>query len=95
MKALGRICCNLVNLTVKLHVPRIDTRTVNPRVVEVVLASFYEQNFQVMIQVRKAPSYHAATAAATTNNDIKLVWNRHDCTMIQFLICNFAHTKEI
>jgi hypothetical protein len=57
------------SLTIQLHVPWIDTRTVHPRIVEVRLSSFDKHDLEIMVQISQPASNDAtATPLVTTQH---------------------------
>jgi len=62
---------------VEFHISGIDSWSEDPRVVEIALAAFDEEDLEVVVEVCKSSSNDAARASTSTNDDIYLIWNRH------------------
>ena len=48
-----------------------------PWVVQVVFASFNQQDLEIMVQVSKSTGDYAAGAATTADNDVHFLWDGH------------------
>lgn len=60
------------SLAVQLHVPRVDTWTENPWVVQVVFSALNQEDLEIVIQIRQSTRDYASTRPSTTHDDINL-----------------------
>lgn len=65
------------SLAVQLHVPRVDTRTENPWVVEVVLSSLNQEDLEVVVEIGESSSHNTTTRTTSAHDDVDLIWDRH------------------
>ena len=65
------------SLAVQLHVPRVDTGTENPWVVEVVLSSLNQEDLEVVVEIGETSSHNTTTRTTSTHDDVDLIWDRH------------------
>lgn len=60
------------SLAVQLHVPRVDTGTENPWIVQVVLSALNQEDLEIVVQICQSTCDNASTRPSTTYDDVNL-----------------------
>ena len=74
------------SLAVQLHVPRVDTWTEDPWVVEIVLSSLNQEDLEVVVEVGQTSSNNTSTGTTTTHDDIDLEYRNQPLMSLEHMI---------